>query len=308
MIVVFGSLNADFVFECEAAPREGETVRADAFRLEAGGKGGNQAAAAARDGAKVAMIGAVGRDATGDMLLAALNDAGVDVAAVARVDGPTGCAGITVDRSGANRILVCGGANDAARADMIPEELLRQASHLVLQMECPIEEVVAAIARARSAGVRVVLNLAPARPIPIEALRACDLLVVNESEAATLAARLEDGATDADAPPSPAADTATALHAALGIDVVRTLGADGLEAAVTAASVRIPARRIVAADTTAAGDCFVGVLVAALDRGADLVPALERATAAAALACTVRGCQSSLPSRAATDAFLASAH
>lgn len=297
MIVVFGSLNADFVFECEAAPREGETVRADAFRLEAGGKGANQAAAAARDGADVAMVGAVGRDATGEMLLAALRDAGVDVAAVARVDAPTGCAGITVDRSGANRILVCGGANDAARADLIPEDLLRRASHLVLQMECPIEEVVAAIARARSAGVRVVLNLAPARPIPIEALRACDLLVVNESEAATLAARLGDGAT---------ADTAVALHEALGIGVVRTLGADGLEAAVAASTVRIPARRIVAVDTTAAGDCFVGVLVAALDRGADLAAALERATAAAALACTLRGCQSSLPSRAATDAFLAS--
>ncbi|NLH79331.1 MAG: ribokinase [Phyllobacteriaceae bacterium] len=302
MIVVFGSLNADFVFECETAPREGETVRADAFRLESGGKGANQAAAAARDGAEVAMIGAVGRDATGDGLLAALRDAGVDVSAVARADAPTGCAGITVDRSGANRILVCGGANDAARADMIPEDLLRRASHLVLQMEVPVDEIVAAIARARSAGVRVVLNLAPARPIPLEALRACDLLVVNESEAAALAARSGDGATAA----SPAADTAVALRDALGIDVVRTLGADGLEAAVAASTVRLAARRIVAVDTTAAGDCFVGVLVAALDRGADVAAALERATAAAALACTQRGCQSSLPSRTATDAFLAS--
>ena len=308
MIVVFGSLNADFVFECEAAPQEGETVRAEAFRLEAGGKGANQAAAAARDGGAVAMVGAVGRDAPGDMLLVALRDAGVDVSAVTRVDTPTGCAGITVDRSGANRILVCGGANDDARADMIPEQLLRQASHLVLQLECPIEEVVAAIARARSAGVRVVLNLAPARPIPIEALRACDLLVVNESEAAALAARLGDGATAAPVPPSSAADTAVALHDALGIDVVRTLGADGLEAAVAASTVRIPARRIVAVDTTAAGDCFVGVLVAALDRGDGVVAALERASAAAALACTARGCQSSLPSRTATDAFLASPH
>ncbi|MBV5264603.1 PfkB family carbohydrate kinase [Pinisolibacter aquiterrae] len=293
MIVVFGSLNADFVFECEHAPEEGVTTRADAFRLEAGGKGANQAAAAARDGAEVAMVGAVGRDGMAERLLSALVEAGVDVGAIARVEVSTGCASIVVERSGANRIVVAGGANDAARAEMIPETLLARASHLVLQMECPTEEVVAAIARARAAGVRVVLNLAPARPLPVEALKACDVLVVNETEAAALAERLD---CDGDAP---------ALRMALGIDVIRTLGADGLEAVFGETIHRLPAREIVAVDTAAAGDCFVGVFVAARDRGADVATALERATAASALACATRGCQSSLPSRAATDAFLA---
>jgi ribokinase len=292
MIIVFGSLNADFVFDCDKAPQEGETIRARAFRLEPGGKGANQAAAAARDGAKVAMIGAVGRDGVGDMLLKSLNDSGVDIGAVARVDAATGCAGIIIEDTGANRIVISGGANDEARAEQITDTLLRDASYLMLQMECPSGEVEAAIARAKAAGVRVVLNLAPALPLSEAALRACDILVVNETEAAVLAERLG------------CADDAKGLREALGIDVVRTLGADGLEAAIGVDIIRLPARPIKPVDTTAAGDCFVGVMVAALDAGNSMTSALQRATAAAALACSAKGCQASLPWKADTDGAL----
>lgn len=290
MIIVFGSLNADFVFDCEVAPREGETTRARTFRLEAGGKGANQAAAAARDGAKVAMIGAVGRDGVGDMLLKSLNESGVDTTVVARVDAATGCASIIIEDSGANRIVIAGGANDRAEARQITDALLEKASYLMLQMECPSVEVEAAIARAKAAGVKIVLNLAPALPLSEAALRACDILVVNETEAALLAERLI------------CADSARALRDVLGIDVVRTLGADGLEAAIGVDDFRLPARPIKPVDTTAAGDCFVGVMVAALDDGNGIAEALQRATAAAALACSTKGCQSSLPWKTDTDA------
>ena len=290
MIIVFGSLNADFVFDCEVAPREGETTRARAFRLEAGGKGANQAAAAARDGAEVAMIGAVGRDGVGDMLLKSLNESGVDTTAVARVDTATGCASIIIEDSGANRIAIAGGANDTAEALQITDALLEKASYLVLQMECASVEVEAAIARAKAAGVKIVLNLAPALPLSEATLRACDILVVNETEAALLAERLV------------CADSAKALRDVLGVDVVRTLGADGLEAAIGDDEFRVPARPIKPVDTTAAGDCFVGVMVAALDAGNDIAEALQRATDAAALTCSAKGCQSSLPWKTDTDA------
>ncbi len=293
MIIVFGSLNADFVFDCDVAPREGETTKAQAFRLEPGGKGANQAAAAARDGAKVVMIGAVGRDGVGDMLIKSLSDSGVDTSTVARGDVPTGCASIVIEASGANRIVIAGGANDTAEARQITDSLLTQASYLMVQMECPPAEIEAAIARAKAAGVKVVLNLAPALPLSETALKSCDILVVNETEAAILAERFSS------------ADDAEALHKTLGVDVVRTLGADGLEAVLGDKKVALPARPIKPVDTTAAGDCFVGVMVAALDAGDSITMALERATAAAALACSVKGCQSSLPWKADTDAALA---
>ncbi len=163
---------------------------------------------------------------------------------------------------------------------------------LVLQMEVPAAEVAAAIVRGRDAGARIILNLAPALPLDDAALRAVDLLVVNEDEAATLAGRLGCG------------PDAAALHAALGVDVVRTLGAEGAEAATAEGALRIAAHAIEAVDSTAAGDCFVGVMASALDAGASLDRALRRGAAAAAIACTRAGSQGSIPTAAETDSLL----
>jgi ribokinase len=292
MIVVFGSLNADLIFALEELPTPGQTLLSRKLTIEAGGKGANQAVAAARDGGDVVMVGAVGRDPLADVALSNLKDAGVDVTNVATVDAPTGAASVLTDTHGRNMIAVALGANERANASQISEELLARAAVVVLQMESRAGEVEAVIRRAHAAGKRTILNLAPARSLPVEALRLCALLVVNEDEAASLGGWLGCGAS------------AGALRGALGIDVIRTLGADGSEAATTAGSVMVPARPIQPVDTTAAGDCYVGVLAAALDRGLSLSAAMERATAASALACMQAGSQSSLPWQAAVEAAI----
>ena len=291
MIVVFGSINLDLIFPVPHIPAPGETVLGPSTRIEPGGKGANQAVGAARDGAAVVMAGAVGRDALADGALALLREAGVDLSRVAQVDASTGCAAIAVDPRGNNAIAVGSGANLLASAASVEDALLTPATIVMLQMETPAAENAALIHRARARGARVILNLAPAAPLPEDALRAVDILTVNETEGAWLAAQLG------------CAPTAAALHAKLGITVVRTLGADGLEAAAQDGVRTLAARVITPVDTTAAGDCFVGVLAAALDRGATLDAALGRATRAAALCCTRPGSQGSIPRAAETDAI-----
>jgi ribokinase len=293
MIVVFGSINLDLIFMLPAIPQAGETLLAPDTRIEPGGKGANQAVAAARDGAAVAMAGAVGRDALAGGALRLLRQAGVDLSRVAETEAATGCAAIAVDPSGNNAISVGSGANRLARAAQVEDGLLSPAATLLLQMEVPAEETAALIRRARARGARIVLNLAPAASLPDDALAQVDVLLANETEAAWLCAHLGCG------------HSAAALHAALGIDVVRTLGGDGLEAALAGGGFHMPAQPISPVDTTAAGDCFAGVLAAALDRGGDMRAALHRANAAAALCCTRTGSQSSLPTAVEIDAFLA---
>ena len=291
MIVVFGSINLDLIFPLPHIPRSGETVLGPSVRIEPGGKGANQAVAAARDNARVVMAGAVGRDALAEGALALLRDAGVDLSRVIAAEASTGCAAISVDPLGNNAIAVGSGANLMAREAQIEDALLGPATTLMLQMEVPASETAALIRRARVRGARIILNLAPAAALPPDALRAVDLLLVNETEGDWLADHL--GVRGGGA----------ALRAALGTSVVRTLGGEGLEAATAERTWRVPARAITPVDTTAAGDCFAGVLAAALDRGTGLDRALHRATAAAALCCTLAGSQSSLPSAAAIDSF-----
>lgn len=292
MIVVFGSINLDLIFRMDALPAPGETLLAESLRTEPGGKGANQAVAAARDGARVALFGAVGRDGFAGEALAGLIDARVDLSGVEQADAPTGVASIVTDAAGRNAIAVAPGANLLARQAAIPNEAMRGAI-LLLQMECDRAETAALIFRAHALGARTILNLAPAVDLPEEALRKIHLLVVNESEAEFLARRFAVG------------PNAAALAARLGCGVVRTLGADGCEAAsVDGAAESVPAYKVNAIDTTAAGDCFVGVLAAALDRGASLKQALQRANVAAALACTRAGSQGSVPDAAVTDAAL----
>ncbi|MCX7382504.1 MAG: ribokinase [Alphaproteobacteria bacterium] len=293
MIVCFGSINLDLIFPLPHLPVAGQTVLGPNMQIEPGGKGANQAVAAARDGAKVVFAGALGRDALAEDAVETMREAGVDITRVIRVKGAaTGAAAICVDPEGRNLIAVASGANQAAKQAQIEEELLGPRTTVLLQRETDPAETEALIARARAAGCRIVLNLAPPGPMSREALSALDVLVVNEDEAAWLTGHLGCPATTA------------GLHAALDIDVVQTLGADGAEAVTRVGTLRVAGRAITAIDTTGAGDCFTGVLAAALDRGATLALAMQRANAAAGLACTRRGTQGSMPKATETDAAL----
>lgn len=288
MVLVFGSVNLDLIFSMPAMPAPGETRLARGMRTEPGGKGANQAVAAALDGARVALYGAVGRDGFAEEALVGLKAAGVDLAGVARVDAATGVASIMTDDFGRNSIAVAPGANLMARQATIADAALKDAI-LLLQMECDLSESAALIERAHRFGARTILNLAPAAELPVEALSKADLVVVNESEAEFLARQFGVGAE------------AAQLASAFDAGIVRTLGRQGCEAVADGASLRVPGLAVDAIDTTAAGDCFVGVLAAALDRRETLEQALRRANMAAALACTKRGSQGSLPTRAEID-------
>ena len=186
MIVVFGSINLDLIFNLPSIPRIGETVLGPATRMEPGGKGANQAVAAARDGGSVILAGSVGRDALAEGALALLRHAGVNLDRVAPVDATTGCAAIAVDPDGNNAIAVGSGANLSTNASQIEDALLGPGVTVVLQMELPAAETGALIVRTKARGGRLILNLAPAAALPEDALRAVDVLVVNETEAAWL--------------------------------------------------------------------------------------------------------------------------
>ena len=196
-------------------PTPGETILTRAVRIEPGGKGANQAVAAARDGARVIMAGAVGRDALATGALRILRETGIDISRVIKTDDTTGCAGIFVDDHGNNVIGVGSGANLAVVDTQVEDDLLRADSTLLLQMEIPAAATAALIGRARRRGARTVLNLAPAAPLEPAALRAVNILVVNEVESAWLAARLGIGSNAAE------------LHRTLGATVVRTSGQTG---------------------------------------------------------------------------------
>jgi ribokinase len=292
VITVFGSINLDLIFALPAIPRSGETLLTRTVTIAPGGKGANQAVAAALDGARVVLAGAVGRDALAAGALGLLRQAGVDLSRVIETDAATGCAAIAVDPQGNNAIAVGSGANLLALETQVEPALLGPGNTLVLQMEVDREETEALIRRARAAGTRIILNLAPAGPLSTESLSAVDLLVVNEAEANWLADYLGCSAE------------AAGLRATLGVDVVRTLGEAGSELATATGLHSIAAHPITPVDTTAAGDCFVGVLAAALDRGLAISDALHRASMAAAICCTRSDSQNSLPASAEIDAAL----
>ena len=286
MIVAFGSINLDLIFPLTHLPVAGETVLGPEMRIEPGGKGANQAVAAARDGARVIFAGAVGADALAEDAMRLLRQSGVDLTRVVRASVATGCAAICVDGEGRNQIAVASGANLAARQEQVEDALLGPRATLLLQMEVRADETAALIRRARARDARIVLNLAPAGGLPYDAIAAVDVLVANEDEAAWLGHR---HATTGDA---------AGLHAALGMTVVVTRGGKGVSATTRDGAIDLPAYPVTVVDTTAAGDCFTGVLAAALDRGAPFDDALRRANLAAALCCTVRGSQGSLPTAA----------
>jgi ribokinase len=298
VIVVFGSLNVDLVARVARLPSPGETIAGVSFAALPGGKGANQALAAARAGAQVAMVGAVGNDAFADIALSQLTAGGVDVSAVRRVDAPTGVALVHVDDSGQNAITVVAGANALARARSVPIELVDRDVTLLAQLEVPLAEVSAALGEARHRGARVALNAAPAAELPGELLESLSLLIVNEIEAAMIARDLR----------VPAAPERFATHVdrEYGCACAITLGSEGALLAADRRLLRAAAPRVAAVDTTGAGDAFTGALAAALDRAAPWQRALAEAVAAGSLACTVAGAQLALPVRAAIEGLAAS--
>ncbi len=292
MLLVLGSINADLVFEVEALPRPGETVLCPGWRLAHGGKGANQAAAAARLGARVRFLGRVGPDPWAPLLRQGLVEAGVEVEGLRTSPRPSGTAMIAVDRRGENLILVASGANLDVSLDQLDGEPLGPATTLLCQNEIPLEVTLAALARAKAAGARTILNLAPAAVLPEGALEPVDLLVVNEHEATTLRGR--------EASPE---ETVRAL-AGPRRTCVLTLGARGAIAVGPEGSWWVPALPVRPVDTTGAGDTFVGALAAGLDRGATLPEALAYASVAAALACERVGAREGQPTAEAVAARL----
>ncbi|MFF8605224.1 ribokinase [Streptomyces sp. NPDC015346] len=290
-IVVLGSTNMDLVAFVPRAPGRGETVTGREFRTIPGGKGANQAVAAARAGAEVAMIGAVGTDDFGVRLRAALDGAGVDTDLLRTAEGASGTAHIVVDDEGGNAIVVVPGANGTVTSLTHGDEaLIGTADTLLLQLELPLPVVTAGAVTARRLGVRTVLTPAPARPLPAELLAATDLLVPNEHEATALT-----GIADP-------YEAAAALLRDVP-EVVVTLGAAGcLHAARGDEPFTVPAPRVRAVDTTAAGDTFVGALAVALGEGRPVREALAWASTAAALSVQRAGASSSMPYRAEIDA------
>lgn len=297
MITVFGSVGMDMLYPVPHLPAAGETVLTPSFSLALGGKGANQAIAAARDGASVRFVGTVGQDAYGVQARKTLEADGIDISGLGMAEAPTCVASIWFDPQGRNQIAVASGANLATTVQALSDDALGAGDWLVLQMEIPAPEIASALARARGRGTRTLLNLAPALPIEETVLRNVDILVLNETEAAQLCARVG-------VPAALAVDLAAPLSKALGNTVVVTLGEGGAVAVGPKAMWRVPAMAVKAVDTTGAGDCFVGVLAAALSRNVPMEAAMRRACVAASMACTLVGAAPSFPTAAVIDLAL----
>ncbi len=297
-IAVVGSINMDVVNRVERHPLPGETVSGLETAYIPGGKGANQAVAAARAGAQVLMIGAVGQDPFGGPLVEALGKAGVDTAGVLEKEGTSGMAFITVDAHGENNIILSPGANGRLSAEDMEAGLIGAAGGsggaglggVLLQNEIPWETTAAAVRHARAYGAAVYLNPAPARKVEDEVLALVDVLVVNETEAAAISG-LEVASREH-------AEAAAEWLLGRGVgEVIVTLGAAGVVyASKQGERISAPAFRVEAVDTTAAGDTFIGSYAAARDRGEFVQEALRWANAAAAIAVTRPGAQSSIPS------------
>jgi ribokinase len=295
-ILVVGSLNMDLVVRAPRFPEPGETLSGEDLALIPGGKGANQAVAAARLGASVAMLGRVGRDVFGQSLVENLALNRVDVSRVARDPAATGTAIIVVDAQGQNSIVLSPGANGQLTSGDVTG--LPDARILLLQFEVPPETVWAAARLARKKGLRVIVNPAPARVLEPDFLKSVDILVPNESELSLLTGRPVTDERSAEA----AARELLAQGAGL---VIVTRGEHGVLAVASDFRLSLPAFKVEVVDTTAAGDAFIGGLALALAKDKLLKDVLVYACACGALAVTKFGAQPSLPTQAEVDAFLA---
>ena len=300
-ILVVGSSNTDMIIKVQRIPKPGETILGGEFASAAGGKGANQAVGAARAGGAVTIVARVGQDMFGDQAVAGFIADGINVDYVVRDRArPSGVALIFVGQNGENSIAVASGAN----ANLTPADLRKaksafcRSSVVVLQLETPLKTVAAAVKLAASAGARVILNPAPARPLPDALLRRVYLLTPNESEAELLTGtRVNNDAA--------AAKAADALLARGVRNVIVTLGARGAFVAGEQGRGLVPGYKVKPVDTTGAGDVFNGTLAVALAEGKSLLEAAHFATAAAAISVTRLGAQTSAPMRKEIDRLLA---
>jgi ribokinase len=288
MICVFGSINVDVGVAAPRLPMPGETVLGGQAMLSPGGKGANQAHAARRFGAQVRMYGATGDDAFAATALQSLTAAGVDTSGVDTMPGQaTGMALIVVDARGENSIVVAAGANLAAIAEQVPDQVLRASDCLLLQLETDIGQTMALARRAKRLGCKVILNASPLDPARLPDLDAVDILIANMHELQRLAG---SGAAPE--------ELAMALAGRHDCEVLATLGAQGsLLADAGGGLLKVPAFAVAVRDTTGAGDTYAGVFCAALSEGHDRRQSMRYATAAAALACTRQGAQAAQPPR-----------
>ncbi len=298
-VLVVGSINMDLVVRVPHSPRPGETVLGGDFETFPGGKGANQAVAASRMGGEVTMVGRVGSDNFGDTLIQGLVEDNIRTTYVIKDTGtPTGIAMIAVAANGENMIVVASGANyKVSESDVTnARDIMRDTDLLLLQLECPMEAVAAAIDLAKAYDIPVVLNPAPAQPLSQALLANVDILTPNETELMMLAG--ED-----------TVDKAVKKVLSWGTkNLVVTLGANGARVITEGVDRHIPAHEITAVDTTAAGDAFNGALAVAYAEGKSLLEAVDYGMAAGALAATRRGAQPSLPTRDAVENLIKSSH
>lgn len=297
MIVAIGSINLDLVATVERLPGPGETVAGGGFATLPGGKGANQAVAAALAGAKVRMIGAIGNDAFADAALPHLLSSGVDIADVRRLASPTGVALILVDTAGENAIAVVPGANGLVTPEYARQCGIARGDIVLLQQEIPLAGVAAALDAAKEAGAISILNTAPFLDDFSGLADKADYLVANETEFDLICAALDIAGEDRKA-------RMLAFAARTGNRVIVTLGAGGAVAAVEGRIVWAAPLKIEPVDTVGAGDTFCGYFAAGLASGSPAEAAMRRAAVAASLACLKPGAQSAMPHAQEVDAAL----
>lgn len=299
-VVIVGSLNLDFVVQVARLPQRGETLPGRNFITMPGGKGANQACAVGRlaQPNTAAMIGCVGLDVYGNQLLDSLTAAGVNEQFVhGTLDAATGIAMILVEESGQNQIVVVPGANNLLQPEEVKEALsFLSGTHLLLQLETPIDTITAAAEHARKMGMTVILDPAPARPLPIKLLRNINILTPNESEALAFIGSPGDHINLHKAP-----EIARLLFALGPQQIILKLGSNGAFFFDGKREQYFPARIVEAKDTTAAGDCFNGALATGLSEGMSIDDAISFANIAASISITRYGAQASLPFRAEVE-------
>ena len=282
MLLVFGSINADFFLNVKSLPRPGETVLCPSYTFYPGGKGANQAVAAARLGAEVMFAGSVGKDPYGRQVLKSLRDVGINLNRVNYKGTTTGIAFVVVEENGENQIVVASGANLETCSNQIKDSDLSLCTHIVLQLEVPIKEIEDIIFRAKAAGCKIILNYAPANVIQPTAIECCDYLIMNEIEANSLFGQKKE-----------VEEYAIKFSERFDAECIITLGPKGSLLTTREGMYKIDALKIEAIDTVGAGDMFVGAFSAGLFKGECTTSSLQRATVASGLACKFEGAQPS---------------
>ena len=283
MILVFGSINADFFLNVKSLPRPGETVLCPSYTFYPGGKGANQAVAAARLGAEVMFAGSVGKDPYGGQVLKSLRDVGINLKLVNSRGTTTGTAFVVVAEDGENQIVVASGANLETCSNQIKDSDLSLCTHIVLQLEVPLKEIEDIIFRAKAAGCKIILNYAPANVIQPTAIECCDYLIMNEIEANSLFGQKKE-----------VEEYAIKFSKRFDAECIITLGPKGSLLATREGLYKIDALEVEAIDTVGAGDMFVGAFSAGLFKGECTTSSLQRATVASGLTCKFNGAQPSL--------------